>query len=134
MAANILVIDDELTVCKSCQRILSEDGHDVCVIQNGREGLKRALEGNFDLLIVDLKLPDIEGMEIVKDIKKNRPDMEVIIMTCYSTVSSAVDGMKSGAADYVSKPFTPDEMGMAVKKALGTDHETRVVQELEAFQ
>jgi DNA-binding response OmpR family regulator len=118
MSVNVLVIDDEVTVCKSCQRILSEDGYDVTMVLSGREGLERAEKEDFDLVIVDLKMPDINGMEVVDAVKKARPGMPVIIMTGYSTVPSAVEGMKLGAADYIPKPFTPDEMITAVKKAL----------------
>jgi signal transduction histidine kinase len=118
MNANVLVIDDELTVCSSCRKILNEDGYNVSMTLSGREGLERARKEDFDLVIVDLKMPDIDGMEVVEAIKRERPGMAVIIMTGYSTVPSAVKGMKLGAADYVPKPFTPDEMSAAVRRAL----------------
>ncbi len=117
MKANILIIDDELTVCKSCQKILGDE-YNVSIVLNGREGLERARNEAFDLLVVDLKMPDLDGMEIVRVIKKERPAIPVIIMTGYSTVHSAVEGMRLGAADYIPKPFTPDEMSVAVRKAL----------------
>jgi len=118
MNANVLVIDDELTVCRSCEKILNENGYSVSIALNGLEGLDRARKENFDLLIVDLKMPDIGGMEVVEVITRERPHTAVIIMTGYSTVTSAVKGMKLGAADYIPKPFTPDEMSMAVRKVL----------------
>jgi len=118
MKANILVIDDELNVRRSCEKILNGDGYNVATAPNGREGLEKARTGNFDLAIVDLKMPDIDGMDVVEAIKAERPGMAVIIMTGYSTVPSAVKGMKLGAADYIPKPFTPDEMSEAVRKAL----------------
>jgi signal transduction histidine kinase len=114
----ILVIDDELTVCKSCDKILREDGYFVSIAQGGGEGLERARKEEFDLVLVDLKMPDIDGMEVVEILKREQPDTTVIIMTGYSTVPSAVKGIKLGAADYISKPFTPEEMSTAVKKAL----------------
>lgn len=116
--SRILVIDDELTVCKSCDKILAEDGYAVISAQGGWKGLERARKENFDLALVDLKMPDINGMEVVETLKREYPDMPVIIMTGYSSVESAVTGMKLGAADYIPKPFTPDEMSVAVKKAL----------------
>ena len=126
MNADILVIDDELTVCRSCEKILNEDGHSVSIALNGREGLERARKENFDLAIVDLKMPDIDGMEVVEAIKRERPNMAVIIMTGYSTVPSAVKGMKLGAADYIPKPFTPDEMSMAVRRIIQQkEHEAK---------
>ena len=118
MNANVLVIDDELTVCRSCQKILNEEGYNVSIALKGTEGLERAREGDFGLVIVDLKMPDIDGMEVVEAIKGEQPDIAVIIMTGYSTVPSAVKGMKLGAADYIPKPFIPDEMSMAVRRAL----------------
>jgi len=117
-SADILVIDDELTVCRSCQKLLNEDGYDVSIALSGYEGLERARKGDFDLAIVDLRMPDIDGMKVVGAIRKERPDMAVIIMTGYGTIASAVTAMKLGAADYISKPFTPDEMITVVRKAL----------------
>lgn len=114
----ILVIDDELTVCQSCRKLLTEDGYNVITAQGGFEGLERARKEEFDLVLVDLKVPDIDGMEVVEILKREQPDTAVIIMTGYSTVPSAVKGIKLGAADYISKPFTPEEMSTAVKKAL----------------
>jgi DNA-binding NtrC family response regulator len=116
--ADILVIDDELTVCRSCQKILNEDGYTVSIALSGYEGLERSRKKDFDLAIVDLKMPDIDGMEVVEAIKREQPGTEVIIITGYSTIASAVQGIKLGATDYLPKPFTPDEMIMAVKKAL----------------
>ena len=117
-SADILVIDDELTVCRSCQKLLNEDGYDVSIALSGYEGLERARKGDFDLAIVDLRMPDIDGMKVVGAIRKERPGMAVIIMTGYGTIASAVTAMKLGAADYISKPFTPDEMITVVRKAL----------------
>ena len=113
----ILVIDDEPMVCKSCEKIF-EDNYDVTITMSGREGLDRLLQEDFDLVIVDLKMPDMDGMELVKIIKQKRPNTEVVIMTGYSTVETAVEGMKLGAAEFISKPFTPDEMLTAVEEVL----------------
>jgi signal transduction histidine kinase len=90
----------------------------VIIALGGYEGLERFREKDFDLAIVDLKMPDIDGMEVVEAIKKEQPGTEVIIMTGYSTVPSAVKGMKLGAADYIPKPFTPDEMSTVVRNVL----------------
>jgi len=111
------VIDDEPTVCKSCEKIL-KDKYDVTITMSGREGRDRLLQENFDLVLVDLKMPDMDGMDLVKIIKQKRPDTEVVIMTGYSTVDTAVEGMKLGAAEFISKPFTPNEMLTAVEEVL----------------
>lgn len=118
MSLNVLVIDDELTVCQSCEKILRAEGYNVSTVLGGLEGLERFRKEDFDLVLVDLKMPDLHGMEVVDVIKRERPDTTVIIMTGYSTVPSAVKGMKLGAADYIPKPFTPDEMNAAIRKAL----------------
>ena len=80
MKANILVIDDELNVRRSCEKILNGDGYNVATAPNGREGLEKARTGDFDLAIVDLKMPDIDGMDVVEAIKAERPGMAVIII------------------------------------------------------
>jgi DNA-binding NtrC family response regulator len=119
-AAKILVIDDEEIVCLSCQRILSEEGYDVYTRLSGPEGLRLIAEEPFDLVIVDLKMPGMDGIEVLQAIKRDYPQIPVIMMTGYATVESAVEAMKSGAFDYLPKPFTPDEVAVVVKKALET--------------
>ena len=114
---SVLVIDDEPVVLRSCSRILTKAGYRVMAIQNPREGLEKALAESFDILVVDLMMPEIDGMEILKTVKEQRPDTEVIMITGYSTVQSAVEAMKLGAVDYVPKPFNPDELSVVVKKA-----------------
>jgi DNA-binding response OmpR family regulator len=118
MSANVLVIDDELVVCRSCEKILAAEGHNVSTALGGLEGLEKARKENFDLVIVDLMMPDMDGMQVIEAIRKERTDTAIIIMTGYSSVPSAVQGMKLGAADYVPKPFTSDEMLTAVDEAL----------------
>ena len=114
----VLVIDDELVVRNSCRKILVEEGYKVILAENGREGLEKSQMGIGDVILVDLKMPDINGMEVLKAIKLKFPQKPVIIITGYSTVASAVEAMKLGAFDYVPKPFTPDELSLVVHKAL----------------
>jgi DNA-binding NtrC family response regulator len=112
----ILVIDDDSVVCLSCTRILAADGHIVDSRQVPAEGLEAALTGDYDIILLDLVMPGMRGTEVLKELKANGVASEVIVITGYSTVDTAVDTMKNGAADYVSKPFTPDELKMAVGK------------------
>ena len=114
---NILVIDDDFTVCQICQTILQGQGYQVKIALSGREGLGKARQAAFDLILVDLIIPEMDGMAVVETIKTEQPHTAVIIMTSHSTVYSAVKGMKLGAADYLSKPFTPDEIRQATDKA-----------------
>ena len=118
--AKILVVDDEEIVCLSCQRILAEEGYEVQTRLSGPEGLQLLAEEPFDLAIVDLKMPRMDGMEVLQAIKRDFPHIPVIMITGYATVESAVEAMKSGAFDYLPKPFTPDEVAVVVKKALET--------------
>jgi len=114
----ILVIDDEQGICKGCRLVLSEKGHWVDICMTGRAGLDKILKDQYDVLLLDLKLPDIDGMEILKKVRKKKPGVYVLVMTGYSTVQSAVDAMKSGAIDYLAKPFSADELAIAVERAV----------------
>lgn len=114
----ILVIDDEDIVLISCKRALLPEGFEVKTAQNGIEGLKMIEEERFDLVFTDLKMPDIDGIEVLRIIKQRCPETAVIIITGYQTVDSAVKTIKLGAYDYIEKPFTPDEIINAVNSAL----------------
>ncbi len=113
----VLVVDDEPIVCKSCEKVLAPEGYSVSTTQSGRDGIQKGYSGVFDVVIVDLKMPDVDGMEVLASIKEKQPDVEVIVITGYSTVSTAVEAMKLGAIDYLPKPFTPDELCVVVSKA-----------------
>jgi two-component system NtrC family response regulator len=127
--ARILVIDDEKPVCLSCKRILQEDGHQVEHTTSGVEGVARAVDGDFDLVLLDLKMPDLPGMEALDRIKRERPDVTVIIITGYATIQTSIEAIKKGAFNYVPKPFTPEELSISVAKAL----EDRRVRNENAF-
>ena len=112
----ILVIDDEPMIGVSCQRILAGQHYDVQSVTDAHAGLQAALSGNFDVILLDLVMPGLDGMEILRQIKNAAVAAEVIVLTGYATVESAVEAMKLGAADYISKPFTPDQLRMVVGK------------------
>lgn len=114
----ILVIDDEMIVCESCKRILEEDGYEVETALSGREAIDKMKENPFDIVLTDLKMPEIDGMEILRTFRKEYPDTIVIMITGFSTVETAVEAMKLGAFDYIPKPFTPDEVSIVVRKAI----------------
>ncbi|HVP36743.1 MAG TPA: response regulator [Terriglobales bacterium] len=115
---NLLVIDDEPIVLDSCRRILKQEGFDVNGAFSGREGLKKIEEDKYDAVLVDWKLPEIDGMEVLRIIKKNHPEVVVVMITGYPSVESAVKAMKLGVSDYVSKPFSPDELKDTIIKAI----------------
>ena len=114
----ILVIDDEPTVRQSCERIFAERDYDVETAASAKEGLERAMRGYFDCALIDLKLPDMDGMEIVRDTRKKRSSMPVLIITGYGTDDSAAEAKRLGVSAYINKPFTPEELVAAVEKAI----------------
>lgn len=113
----ILVVDDDPIVQRSCERILSES-YAVEIAPTGKEGLERLSSGRYDLALVDLKLPDVSGLDILREAPNRFPDVPIVIITGYSTIKSAVEAVKLGAFDYVAKPFTPDEIESVVAKGL----------------
>jgi DNA-binding response OmpR family regulator len=115
---HILVMEDETSVAKGLEMVLTEEGYTVDVAITGNSALTTLANDGIDLLVADLRLPDIDGMEVIRQVKANRPKTEVIVITGYSTVSSAIDAMKMGVYDYLAKPFTEDQIITAVKEAL----------------
>lgn len=115
---NILIIDDEDIVLKSCVRILKNESYDIDTVQSGEEGLKRIAEKEFDIVITDLKMPGLSGMDVLAELKKNHPEILVIIFTGFATVENARDALKMGAFDYIPKPFTNEELKIVVENAV----------------
>jgi DNA-binding NtrC family response regulator len=113
-----LVIDDEQIVLDSVSKILTEEHYSVEVSLSGRQGRDMALETDYDVILTDIRMPDMGGMRVFRDIKRAKPTLPVVIITGYATVRSAVQAMKLGAADYIEKPFTPDQLLKAVASAL----------------
>ncbi len=122
----ILVIDDELVICKGCRLALSDEGHWVDTRMTGKAGGEAIRDGTYDLILLDMKLPDSDGMEILKEIHETKPNLPVIVMTGYSTVQNAVDAMKLGAFDYLAKPFTDEALMLVVGRAI---EKKRIVEE-----
>ena len=114
----ILVVDDEPLVARGCRRILTEAGYQVDTAGTGREGLTRAVREDFDLVMADLRLPDLDGMELVRTLRRRCPQTAVVIITGYGSVPSAVEAVKLGVADYIEKPFTPEAITEAIGQAL----------------
>ncbi len=120
--ARILVVDDEPPICHNCEKILAKAGHTVACVFNGQEALALMAENAFDVLVTDLKMSRMGGMELLRRVKLLSPDTLVVVITGYSTVSSAVEVMKLGAFDYLPKPFTPDELRAVVAQAVQARH------------
>jgi DNA-binding NtrC family response regulator len=114
----ILVVDDEAVIRDGVKRILERSNMEVATSSGGRAALAMMQETDFDLVVTDLKMPGMNGIEVLKAIKVLQPEVPVIIITGYSTVDTAVEAMKNGAFDYIAKPFTPDQITEKVNKAL----------------
>ncbi|HAH07869.1 MAG TPA: hypothetical protein DCM05_15325 [Elusimicrobia bacterium] len=121
--SSILVIDDEETLRDACRQTLERNpDYGVECADDGPAGIARVRRGVFDLVIVDLKLPGMGGIEIIREILRFDPTIVTLIITGYPTVASAVDAMKNGAYDFLPKPFTPDELRIIVRRALEKRH------------
>lgn len=115
---SILVMEDEPSVAKGLAMVLTDEGYVVDLATTGRDALDRLSHKEFDLLVADLRLPDIDGMEVIRHVKTQWPDTEVVVITGYASVPSAVNAMKLGSFDYLPKPFTEDEIKSVVDGAL----------------
>jgi CheY-like chemotaxis protein/glycine cleavage system H lipoate-binding protein len=116
--AKILCVDDEEVILDGFRKILVVDGYSVDTVTNGKEALGLIQTHHYDFVFTDLKMPEMDGVEVTKAVKHLRPDIDVVIITGYATVETAVECMKYGAMDYVQKPFTDDELLAFVKKIL----------------
>lgn len=114
----VLVIDDEQVVLDSVSKIMTAENYEVDVSLSGREGLNLAILRDYDIVFTDIRMPDIGGMKVLRDIKRAKPFLPVVIITGYATIKSSVQAMKLGATDYIEKPFTPDELVSAVDSVL----------------
>ena len=106
----ILIVDDEKNIRLTLTTCLVQSGHQVEQAENGEEALTKVSGPPFDLVFLDMKMPGINGLETLRRIKKIVPRLQVVMMTAYGTIESAVEAMKLGAVDYLSKPFSPDEV------------------------
>ncbi len=121
--AKILCVDDEEVILDSFRKILVLDGYSVDTVQSGGEALNLIKSHHYDFCFTDLKMPEMDGVEVTKAVKQLRPDIDVVIITGYATVQTAVECMQFGAMDYVEKPFTEDELLEFVKKCLFKRHD-----------
>src|ERR1017187_9499373 len=118
MSARILIVDDEEIGIRSCQRILSDSNYVVDSAQDGYEALRKVGETDYDIIVLNIMMPKIDGLEVLQQVKERHPDVNVIMVTGLSQIQTAVTAMKLGAFDYLSKPFDPDELKHVVDRAL----------------
>ena len=118
MPAKILVIDDEDSMCSFMEIMLVKEGYEVASTTSGLDGIDKLRNENYDLVIADLSMPEISGIEVLKEVKSFKSEQEVIVMTAFASVDTAIEAMKQGAADYVTKPFKVDEIKLVIEKSL----------------
>lgn len=114
----ILVVDDDHAMRLSCRKILEKSGYRVETFENGADGLEALAGARPGLIVVDLKMPGISGMEVVKRVHEIDPEIIIVVITGYATIDTAVEAMKCGAYDFLPKPFSPDELRMIVRRGL----------------
>jgi DNA-binding NtrC family response regulator len=114
----VLVIDDEAVVANSIRRTLTRRGFTVEEAFSGNDALNRILTRMYDLVLLDMKMPDANGLELLPIIKKHRPLLPVVMVTGYASIDNAVEAIQRGANDYMAKPFTPDELCTTATRAI----------------
>ncbi|MGQ9577606.1 MAG: response regulator [Candidatus Aminicenantales bacterium] len=114
----ILVVDDAITVCKSIRQAISSDENDVDMAFSAEEALSKDKEIAYDLVITDLMMPGMSGLDLLRQLKAFRPEVKIVMITGYPTIRTAVESVKMGAFDYIPKPFTPAELRALVNRAL----------------
>ena len=124
--ARILAVDDEEVILDSFRKILVIDGYSVDTVETGQEALGLIQKNSYDFVFTDLKMPEMSGVDVCKGVKHLRPDIDVIIITGYASIETAVETLKYGAMDYIQKPFTEDELLSMVKKFVLHRQENRI--------
>jgi DNA-binding NtrC family response regulator len=115
---NILVVDDEKDICMALNILLTKEGYSVKEAYNGEQALERIREENFDVVMTDIKMEKMDGFEVLKQAQKISPETSVIMMTAFASVGSAVEAMRAGASDYITKPFINDEIRLTIRRIL----------------
>ena len=106
----ILVVDDEKRIRDGCQAVLTGEGYEVACAETGKQGLQMINREHYDIILLDLMMPGMSGLDILPEIKGDHPDTVVIVITGYATVEHSIEAMKAGAFDFISKPFSPKKL------------------------
>jgi len=130
--AKILIVDDELIMRESLAGWLERDGHQIDKAASGEEALEMLEKTRYDILLLDIKMDGMSGLDVLKQVHENDPDVAVVMITAYGSVSTAIEAMKNGAFDYLMKPFDPNELGLLIEKIIdrqAQDRETLFLKE-----
>ncbi|HYA92575.1 MAG TPA: response regulator [Thermodesulfobacteriota bacterium] len=114
----ILVVDDDAIVIKSCRRILEAEGFEVTTVPSADEALEKIKAYDFDLVVMDVKMPKHDGIFLMREFKKNWPDIPIIVMSGYPTPETIADVLRLGAIQFIPKPFKPDEFMRSIKEVV----------------
>ena len=114
----ILVVDDEMGIREGCKRALLKEGYEIDDAENGSAGLQKVKKDSYDLILVDLIMPGIAGLDLIQKVHKIDPEVILVVITGYATIDTAVEATKRGAYDYLPKPFTPEALTAVVKRGL----------------
>ncbi|MFZ3047424.1 MAG: response regulator [Desulfatirhabdiaceae bacterium] len=114
---SILLVDDEVAFANNLQKLLSKRGYDVIVVYNGSDAVNAVGEKEFDVIVLDMKMPEMDGITTLKKIKQNMPHVEVVILTGHGSVESGIEGMKLGAFDFLIKPVRIEDLQEKVSEA-----------------
>ncbi|MEX1348254.1 MAG: sigma-54 dependent transcriptional regulator [Desulfobacterales bacterium] len=117
-STKILIVDDELILRESLAGWLQRDGHTVDTASSGEEALEKLKEARFDIMLVDIKMEGISGLDVLQHVKENDPDVAIVMITAYGSIPTAIEAMKNGAYDYMLKPFDPNELGVLIDKII----------------
>ena len=123
-STKILIVDDELIIRESLADWLERDGHNIETAASGEDALIKIKNTHFNIIILDIKMDGLNGLDVLKQVKKYDPEVDVIMITAYGSVSTAIDAMKNGACDYLMKPFDPEELGLLIEKTI--DHQAQI--------
>ena len=118
----LLVVDDEGDICRACRRILKQAGFRVHVSRNARIGLGRTTVEDYSAILLDIKMPEMDGFQFLEQLRNEKPDLPVMVMTGYPSIRTAALAVRLSASDYLTKPFTPEQITQSVRRmlALGT--------------
>ena len=114
----ILLVDDEANVRTVFSDVLKRVGYQVKAVEDGHKAIKEVEEKTYNLALVDLRMPKMDGIGVLENIKKRKPEIPVIIYTGHGSITTAVQAMRKGASDYLNKPFSPEELKLSIRKAL----------------
>lgn len=133
MPHRILVIDDENSMCEFMKIMLGKEGYEVDAEQSGKRAIQRVSEKPYDMIIADLMMPEMSGLQVLDEIRESKPDLPFLVMTAFASVETAIEALKKGASDYITKPFKVDEIKLTIQKTLETRELRKENLELKAL-